>query len=58
VVQDAWKDERLTGDTVFDVLNVAEIHNATIPSSDLVTNDTLFQLRTLADNHEFNLAYK
>lgn len=44
--------------TVFDYLNVANIHNTTIPSSDLVTNDTLFQLRTLADNHEFNLAYK
>lgn len=43
--------------TVFDLINVAEIHNATIPSSDLLTNDTLFQLRTLADNHEFNLAY-
>ena len=42
---------------VFDLLNVAEIHNATIPSSDLLTNNTLFQLRTLADSHEFNLAY-
>ena len=42
---------------VFDLLNVAEIHNATINSSDLLTNDTLFQLRTLADTHEFNLAY-
>ena len=43
--------------TVFDLINVAEIHNATIPFSNLVTNETLFQLRTLADNHEFNLAY-
>ena len=42
---------------VFDLLNVAEIHNATIPSSDLITNSTLTQLRTLADAHEFSLAY-
>jgi len=42
---------------VFDYLNVAEIHNTTIPFSDLLTNDTLFQLRTLADTHEYNLAY-
>lgn len=43
--------------TIFDYLNVAEIHNATIPTSDLLSDDTLFQLRTLADTHEFNLAY-
>ena len=43
--------------TVFDHINVAKIHNTTIPSSFLLTNETLFQLRTLADNHEFNLAY-
>lgn len=42
---------------VYDLLNVANIHNATFPSSDLLNNDTLFQLRTLADTHEFNLAY-
>jgi len=36
---------------------VAEIHNSTINSSDVLTNDTLFQLRTLADHHEFGLAY-
>lgn len=42
---------------VFDEINVASIHNSTISSSDLLTPDTLFQLRTLADNHEFNLAY-
>jgi hypothetical protein len=33
------------------------IHNATIPHSDLLTDETLFQLRTLANNHEWNLAY-
>ncbi|KAI1104194.1 phosphoglycerate mutase-like protein [Jackrogersella minutella] len=43
--------------TIFDLINVATIHNASIPSDDLLTNDTLFQLRTLADNHEWNLAY-
>lgn len=43
--------------TVYDLVNVAEIHNASINSSDLLTNDTLFQLRTLADSHEFGLAY-
>ena len=39
------------------MIHVSEIHNKTIPSSDLLTNETLFQLQTLADNHEFNLAY-
>lgn len=42
---------------VFDLINVAEIHNATIPSSDVLTNETLFQVRTLADAHEWGLAY-
>lgn len=43
--------------TVFDLLNVASIHNASFPSSDNLTPEVLSQLRTLADNHEFNLAY-
>ncbi|KAL9107458.1 MAG: hypothetical protein Q9227_007655 [Pyrenula ochraceoflavens] len=43
--------------SIFDLLNVANIHNATIPSNHLLTSDVLFQLRTLADNHEFNLAF-
>jgi len=42
---------------VFDLLNVASIHNASFPSSDLITNSTLDQLRTLADTHEYNLAF-
>jgi hypothetical protein len=42
---------------VFDYVHVSEIHNATIPSGDLLTPEVLFQLQTLADNHEFNLAY-
>lgn len=43
--------------TIFDLLNVASIHNGTFPSSDLLTDSTLFQLRTLADLHEYSLAY-
>ncbi|KAI0882744.1 phosphoglycerate mutase-like protein [Annulohypoxylon maeteangense] len=43
--------------TIFDLVNVATIHNQTISDSQLLTNETLFQLRTLADNHEWNLAY-
>ncbi len=42
---------------VFDLLNVASIHNATINSSDLLTNQVLFQTRTLADRHEWSLAF-
>lgn len=42
---------------VFDLINVAEIHNATIQSDSVLTNETLFQIRTLADSHEFGLAY-
>lgn len=43
--------------TIFDYINVATIHNQSIPSADLLTNETLYELRTLADNHEWNLAY-
>lgn len=43
--------------SIFDLINVATINNATIPSSDLLTSSVLFQLRTLADAHEFGLAY-
>lgn len=44
---------------IFDLLNVASIHNASndFPSSQLLTPETFFQLRTRADQHEFNLAY-
>ena len=47
----------LTRNTVFDHLNVASIHNATFTSSSLLTDSTLARLRTLADTHEFGLAY-
>ncbi|KAI1387097.1 histidine acid phosphatase-like protein [Hypoxylon trugodes] len=43
--------------TIFDYVNVATIHNQSIPASQLLTNDTLKELRTLADSHEWNLAY-
>lgn len=45
--------------TIWDLLNVASIHNGSsdFPSSDLLTPELFFQLRTLADQHEFNLAY-
>ncbi len=42
---------------VYDIIHVAEIHNKTIPSPNLLTNDTLHQLQTLASEHEFSLAY-
>ena len=42
---------------VYDLINVAEIHNSSIPSLDVITNETLFELRTLADAHEWGLAY-
>lgn len=45
--------------TIFDLLNVASIHNTSdnFPNADLLTDATFFQLRTLADQHELNLAY-
>jgi hypothetical protein len=43
--------------SVFDIINVATINNSTIPHSDLLSEETLLQLRTLADKHEFGLAY-
>lgn len=42
---------------VFDLINVAEIHNQTFDPNNTLTADQLLQLRTLADTHEFNLAY-
>ncbi len=42
---------------MFDLINVALIHNTSIQSRDLLTDDTIYQLRTLADDHEYNLAY-
>jgi hypothetical protein len=43
--------------TIFDLLNVASIHNGTdnFPAAYLLTSNILFQPRTLADAHGFNL---
>lgn len=43
--------------SIYDLIHVSMIHNSSIPSDDLLTSDNVFQLQTLADNHEFNLAY-
>ena len=40
--------------TIYDLLNVASIHNSSISLPD---DMDMFQLRTLADQHEFGLAY-
>ena len=45
------------GYTIFDLINVATIHNSSIPSSELLTNETLRELQVLANIHEWNLAY-
>jgi hypothetical protein len=60
VVNNTFKKEDVTyknAYTVYDLINVAEIHNSSIPSSDVLTNTTLLRLRTLADTHEWALAY-
>ncbi|KAI1845320.1 hypothetical protein JX265_005477 [Neoarthrinium moseri] len=45
------------GYTIYDYINVATIHNSTIPSEDLLTNETLHELFWLANAHEWGLAY-
>ncbi|CEL11524.1 hypothetical protein ASPCAL14626 [Aspergillus calidoustus] len=40
---------------IFDLINTGMIHNASM--QDAVTDDELFQLRTLADSHEFNSSF-
>ncbi len=42
---------------VWDYINVGEIHNSTIPHSNLHTKSTIKQLYTLANTHEWSLAY-
>jgi hypothetical protein len=42
--------------SVYDLLNVAEIHNSSL-NTGILTDAVFFQTRTLADNHEYNLAY-
>ncbi|KAM4055052.1 Histidine acid phosphatase [Hirsutella rhossiliensis] len=43
--------------SIFDLINVATIHNASIPSSSLLTPAALARLYSLASAHEWNLAY-
>ncbi|KAK3339003.1 histidine phosphatase superfamily [Neurospora tetraspora] len=43
--------------SIFDYVHVSTIHNATIPSSNLLTPSTLQTLSDLANIHEFGLAY-
>ena len=47
----------LTRCTVFDLVNVAETHNSTFDPNNIVTSSSFSQLRTLADAHEWGLAY-
>ena len=42
---------------IFDKLNVARIHNTTFPGKELITDSVYHQLRTLADAHEYGLAF-
>lgn len=42
---------------VWDILNVASIHNTSIPSSSLLTNITFSRLHALSNAHEWGLAY-
>ncbi|CAF3554048.1 unnamed protein product [Fusarium graminearum] len=43
--------------TIFDLINVARIHNSSIPSDNLLKESTLDKLYNLASIHEWNLAY-
>ncbi|KAI6816757.1 phosphoglycerate mutase-like protein [Hortaea werneckii] len=43
--------------TIYDLINVARIHNSTFDPNDIVTDDRFFQLRTLADSQQWGLAY-
>ncbi|KAE9381391.1 histidine acid phosphatase-like protein [Stipitochalara longipes BDJ] len=53
LAQDNFKNAYL----IYDLVHVSMIHNSSIPSDNLLTPETVFQLQTLADNHEYNLAY-
>lgn len=42
---------------VFDLINVAQVHNVSFDPNKILTNEMFFQVRQLADLHEWNLAY-
>ncbi|KAJ8070184.1 hypothetical protein OCU04_000574 [Sclerotinia nivalis] len=54
---DSTKNTFKNAYTIYDYVHVSTIHNSSIPSDDLLTDETLSQLQSLANNHEFNLAY-
>jgi len=43
--------------TIYDLINVAQIHNSSYPASDLINDDVFSRLHSLADTHEWGLAY-
>ncbi|KAK6543122.1 hypothetical protein TWF694_007042 [Orbilia ellipsospora] len=43
--------------SIYDAVNYALIHNETIPSSELLTTEAVFQLRTLADKQQWGHAF-
>lgn len=43
--------------SIYDYIHVSMIHNSSIPSDSLLTPPTVYQLETLADTHEYGLAY-
>lgn len=43
--------------TIYDYIHVSTIHNTSIPSDDLLTDEVQYQLLTRANQHEFGLAY-
>ncbi|TKA38184.1 hypothetical protein B0A54_09124 [Friedmanniomyces endolithicus] len=43
--------------TVWDLINVAEIHNATFDPSNIITSNIFLQLAELSNMHEWGLAY-
>lgn len=45
------------GYSIFDLINVAQIHNTSISSESLLTEPTVDELYNLASIHEWNLAY-
>lgn len=49
--------QRILHCAVYDLINVAEIHNASFDTAGRITSDVFFQLQTLADAHEWGLAY-
>jgi hypothetical protein len=60
VINSTFSKDKATfknGYTIYDYVHVSMIHNESIPSDSLLTTSTVHQLQTLADKHEFGLAY-